>query len=92
MGNLAKGSPLIKKINFFFVSYLTRAERKQAVLEAVSKLDDVYRVPILLFYMEGQSIKAIAKEIHVPEGTVKRRLWAARKKLSQELEVYIGHE
>ena len=26
MGNLAKGSPLIKKINFFFVSYLTRAE------------------------------------------------------------------
>ena len=42
--------------------------------------------------MEGQSIKAIAKEIHVPEGTVKRRLWAARKKLSQELEVYIGHE
>lgn len=67
-------------------------ERKQAVIEAVSKLDDVYRVPILLFYMEGQSIKAIAKEIHVPEGTVKRRLWAARKKLSQELEVYIGHE
>ncbi|RGX90849.1 hypothetical protein DXA60_15385 [Roseburia sp. OF03-24] len=26
MGNLAKGSPLIKKINFFFVSYLTRAD------------------------------------------------------------------
>ncbi len=67
-------------------------ERKQAVLEAVSKLDDVYRIPILLFYMEGQSVKEIAKELHIPEGTVKRRLWSARKKLSKELEVYIDHE
>ena len=29
MGNLAKGSPLIKKL-FFFVSYLTRAESHRA--------------------------------------------------------------
>lgn len=31
MGNLAKGSPLIKKINFFFVSYLTRAEAHRSI-------------------------------------------------------------
>ena len=37
MGNLAKGSPLIKKINFFFVSYLTRAEslRGAAIFDEV---------------------------------------------------------
>lgn len=40
MGNLAKGSPLIKKINFFFVSYLTRAESEKADIE-VNNLSDI---------------------------------------------------
>lgn len=65
-------------------------ERQTAVQEAVAKLKDPYRVPILLYYMEEQSVKEIAKELHVPEGTVKRRLWTARKKLSEELEEYIN--
>lgn len=69
-----------------------KKERKQVVSEAVSNLSDAYRIPVLLFYMEGQSVKEIAKELHIPEGTVKRRLWSARKKLSQELEGYIGDE
>ncbi|SFQ41229.1 RNA polymerase sigma-70 factor, ECF subfamily [Lachnospiraceae bacterium XBB1006] len=64
-------------------------ERKQAVLEAVNGLEDTYRIPVLLFYMEEQSVKEIAHALHLPYGTVKRRLWVARNKLSNELEGYI---
>lgn len=66
-----------------------RTERKIAVLAAIEGLADVYRIPVLLFYMEEQSVKEIAGVLHIPEGTVKRRLWTARKKLSQKLEVYL---
>ena len=38
MGNLAKGSPLIKKINFFFVSYLTRAEVHRAGSDSYQRI------------------------------------------------------
>lgn len=40
MGNLAKGSPLIKKINFFFVSYLTRAEAHHVPADTYRKIMD----------------------------------------------------
>lgn len=64
-------------------------ERKQAVSEAINSLEDNYRIPVLLYYMEGQSVKEIAHALHLPQGTVKRRLWVARNKLSKELEGYI---
>ena len=70
------------------LEYMVQEERKKAVLCAVNRLEDLYRVPVLLYYMEEQSLKEIAKELHIPEGTVKRRLWTARKKLSEELEEY----
>lgn len=65
-------------------------ERRQVVLEAIASLDDIYRIPILLYYMENQTVKEIAKELHIPEGTVKRRLMTARNKLSMKLEAYIN--
>ena len=37
MGNLAKGSPLIKKL-IFFVSYLTRAEAHHATAKTYRKI------------------------------------------------------
>ena len=37
MGNLAKGSPLIKKL-IFFVSYLTRAECHHAASDTISNV------------------------------------------------------
>lgn len=68
---------------------LLQQERRRAVRAAVVKLEDIYRIPVLLYYMEGQSVRDIARALHVPEGTVKRRLWTARKKLSEELEEYV---
>lgn len=66
-------------------------ERKKTVIEAVNSLKDKYRLPVLLYYMEEQSIKEIAELLHIPEGTIKRRLWTARKQLREILEDYI-HE
>lgn len=66
-------------------------EQKAVVMEAINSLSDNYRILVLLYYMEEQSIREISKLLHIPEGTVKRRLWTARKKLKEKLEDYI-HE
>jgi RNA polymerase sigma-70 factor (ECF subfamily) len=71
------------------LSDIIEDERKAAVLEAVNSLKDHYRLPVLLYYMEEQSIKDIANLLNVPEGTIKRRLWTAREKLKKKLEAYI---
>lgn len=47
MGNLAKGSPLIKKL-IFFVSYLTRAEFHHAVNEQYQRIVDYFKPKFLL--------------------------------------------
>jgi RNA polymerase sigma-70 factor (ECF subfamily) len=45
----------------------------QAV-EALGQVDEVYRAPVALFYMEDCSYKEIAEILEVPIGTVKSRL------------------
>ena len=53
--------------------------------DAVMTLNEIYRMPILLFYVEGFSIKEISRILHIPEGTVKSRLFAGRGKLREIL-------
>ena len=53
MGNLAKGSPLIKKINLFFVSYLTRAEVQRVIIRENQEIE--------LTYTEFEIFKLLAK-------------------------------
>lgn len=52
---------------------------------AVMGLDEIYRMPILLFYVEGFSIREISRILQIPEGTVKSRLFAGRGKLREVL-------
>ncbi len=66
-------------------------ETHAALRRAVSRLEDSYRIPILLFYTEGMSIKDIAAVLRKPEGTIKRRLHEAKKRLKQEMEEW-GYE
>ncbi len=49
--------------------------------DAIDRLEDIYRLPILLFYVEGFSIRECARILQIPEGTVKSRLHAGRGKL-----------
>lgn len=65
-------------------------EEKRMLWKAIDRLEDRYRIPLLLYYMEEQSVAAIAKLLTIPEGTVKSRLHKARKLLEKELEDYFS--
>ena len=56
------------------------------VREMVRKLPDKYRMPILLYYMEGLSIAEIAALLQMSENTVKTRMRRAKKILKERLE------
>lgn len=55
------------------------------IRRAVFGLPDKFKVVALLYYMEDKNVKEIADIIRVPEGTVKSRLYKARKLLEKEL-------
>lgn len=65
-----------------------KKEQRQIVEQAVFKLKEKYRIPILLYYMEEMSVAEVADVIGIPQGTVKSRLSTARKYLESELEDY----
>lgn len=62
-------------------------EEKALVQQVVKELPDKYRVPVLLFYMEELKLSEIAEILKIPTGTVKSRLFRAKKMLEKELEV-----
>lgn len=61
-------------------------ERDSGLYEAVMGLDVKYRVPFVLYYIEGFRTREIASMLKLPEGTVKTRLRRAREILREELE------
>lgn len=61
-------------------------ERDSGLYEAVMGLDVKYRVPFVLYYIEGFRTREIASMLKLPEGTVKTRLRRAREILCTELE------
>lgn len=63
-----------------------RSEEQLMVRRAVNKLPDKYRIPILLFYMEGLPLADISGILKMSEGTVKSRIHRAKKILKQKLE------
>lgn len=61
-------------------------EEEQIVQAAVNKLPEKLKLCVLLFYMEELSVRQIAGMLKLPEGTVKSRLYQARKQLEKDLE------
>ncbi len=53
--------------------------------DAVARLPDKYRVPFVLCYLQGKSIREIALLMNLPRGTVASRLARARAKLRARL-------
>ena len=53
--------------------------------EAVSRLPEPLRVTVILFYYHDLSLQDTAKTLALPEGTVKSRLYTARKRLKEML-------
>jgi RNA polymerase sigma-70 factor (ECF subfamily) len=60
-------------------------EQRQMLQQAIDALPANHRVVIVLYYLEGLSLKEIAYVAGVPEGTVKSRLYYAREKLRKTI-------
>lgn len=71
-----------------FEEYMEKGEETSMyseVFEAVLKLDETYRLPFILYYVEGYSTKEIAKILNISISNVKIRLQRARLKLQEML-------
>ena len=53
--------------------------------DALFSLDEKLRLPIVLHYIEGFSIKEVAQILRLPQGTVKSRMLRGRQKLKKIL-------
>jgi RNA polymerase sigma-70 factor (ECF subfamily) len=51
----------------------------------VGELPDEFRIPLLLLAVDGMTIPEIAVILEIPEGTVKSRIFYARKRLKTGL-------
>ena len=67
-------------------------EEAKAVRKAVAGLPERLRVTVLLYYMEGLTVAQISSVAGIPQGTVKSRLYQARKALAKELEVVLNEQ
>ncbi|MEX0325896.1 MAG: RNA polymerase sigma factor [Puniceicoccaceae bacterium] len=54
-------------------------------IEALHELDEVYREPLILFYMENLAYKEIAEILDIPIGTVMSRLARGKSQLKDKL-------
>jgi len=53
----------------------------RAVLQALRQVDEVYRAPLALYYLEEMTYKEIADTLEVPTGTVMSRLARGKDQL-----------
>ncbi len=56
------------------------------VMAALAEIDEVFRAPLALFYLEDHSYQEIAEILDVPPGTVMSRLWRGKALLRARLE------
>ncbi len=63
----------------------------QTMLEVLGQIDEGYRAPLVLYYMEDLSYKEIAGVLEVPLGTVQSRIARGKMHLFQLLTEPITH-
>jgi RNA polymerase sigma-70 factor, ECF subfamily len=65
---------------------MEQRERESQLWRAIDALPEKLRVAIVLASIEEQDVAGVARLLGVPEGTVKSRLFLARKRLKEELQ------
>jgi RNA polymerase sigma-70 factor, ECF subfamily len=61
-------------------------ERMMDVNRQVNRLPTEFKVPLLMLAVDGMTIPEIAEILEIPQGTVKSRVFYARKRLHSALE------
>lgn len=67
------------------LSAVLRTDEQRRLYTALDTLDEKRRVAVVLYYFDDRSVKEIAQATGVTEGTVKSRLFSARRHLRQAL-------
>ena len=62
------------------------------VFDTVMELEKNYRIPFVLFYVEGYSVKEISRMLGISEGAVKNRLYRGRILVKEKLSGGYGNE
>lgn len=65
-------------------------DEAQLVRESLERLPELYRMPLVLFYCNGQSVRAVAESLSISEDAVKQRLARGREMLRERMESVIG--
>lgn len=60
--------------------------RQKKIIQAIDSLKPKFKEVILLSEIEGYTYEEIAKKLKVPQGTVKSRIFNAKKELALKLE------
>jgi RNA polymerase sigma factor (sigma-70 family) len=64
--------------------------QEQALLwQALEKMPDTYREPLILFYREHRSVEFVASQLDLSEDTVKQRLSRGRKLLQKAMVTFV---
>src|SRR5262245_16301572 len=60
-------------------------EEAALVRDSLARLPETYRLPLVLFYREGQSVTAVAASLGISEDAVKQRLARGREMLRERM-------
>ena len=61
-------------------------ELRTAVFSAMGELDSIHREVLVMHFLEGMKYSEMAEALGCRLGTVKSRLWYAKRKLREKLQ------
>ena len=85
IGNLSDKEPFYFDFLDIDEAIVSEAERQELTYQ-ISMLSRIQRECVVLYYLQQRSVKEIADILGIPEGTVKTRLFDARKNLKKGME------